>query len=91
VGEFLDQWIDAASSGLRASTAASYRMLLVKRVTPRIGRIRRASLTPGHLTKLYATLLAEGGKGSAPLSVDFTVFISEPKTAPAAGPSPSTT
>ncbi len=30
VGEFLDQWIDAASSGLRASTAASYRMLLVK-------------------------------------------------------------
>ena len=68
VGEFLDQWIDAAASGLRASTAASYRMLLVKRVNPRIGSSRLASLTPGHLTKLYATLLAEGGKGGGPLS-----------------------
>jgi hypothetical protein len=64
VGEFLDQWIDAISSGLRASTAASYRMLLFKRVIPRIGSIRLASLTPGHLTKLYATLLAEGGRGA---------------------------
>jgi hypothetical protein len=68
LGDFLDQWIDAAVSGLRPSTAASYRMLLVKRVGPRIGSIRLASLTPGHLTGLYATLLTEGGKGGGPLS-----------------------
>jgi hypothetical protein len=68
VGEFLEQWIDAAQCELRASTAASYRMLLVKRVVPRIGHLRLAAVTPAHLTKLYSVLSAEGGKGGRPLS-----------------------
>jgi integrase len=68
VGEFLDQWIDAACYELRASTAASYRMIVVKRLMPRIGRLRLTSLTPAHLTKLYSILLAEGGKGGRALS-----------------------
>ncbi|HSS11130.1 MAG TPA: Arm DNA-binding domain-containing protein [Acidimicrobiales bacterium] len=68
VREFLEQWLDAVGSGLRASTAASYRMVLVKRVLSRIGHLRLAALTPAHLTKLYSVLLAEGGKAGRPLS-----------------------
>jgi hypothetical protein len=68
VGEFLEQWIDAAQCELRASTAASYRMLLIKRVVPRIGHLRLTAVTPAHLTKLYSVLLAEGGKGGRSLS-----------------------
>jgi integrase len=68
VGEFLEQWIEAVAPGLRESTAASYRMVLTKRVVPRIGELRLTSLTPGHLTTMYAQLLAEGGRLGRPLS-----------------------
>jgi integrase len=68
VGEFLEQWIEAVASGLRESTAASYRMVFTRRVVPRIGELRLASLTPGHLTTMYAQLLAEGGRSGQPLS-----------------------
>jgi integrase len=68
VGEFLEQWIEAVASGLRESTAASYRMVLTKRVVPRIGKLRLTSLTPGHLTRMYAQLLAEGSRSGQPLS-----------------------
>jgi integrase len=68
VGEFLGQWIEAVGPGLRASTAASYRMVLTKRVVPRIGELRLVSLTPGHLTTMYTQLLAKGGRWAQPLS-----------------------
>jgi len=68
VGEFLEQWLEAASPGLRASTAAGYVMVLTKRVIPRVGAQRLASLTPGHLTAMYADLLAAGGRSGRPLS-----------------------
>jgi integrase len=67
-GEFLEQWIEAVAPGLRESTAASYRMVFTRRVVPRIGELRLASLTPGHLTTMYAQLLAEGGRSGQPLS-----------------------
>jgi integrase len=68
VGEFLEQWLEAATPGLRASTAAGYVMVLTKRVIPRVGKHRIASLTPGHLTAMYADLLARGGRFGRPLS-----------------------
>jgi hypothetical protein len=46
VGEFLEHWLEAVAPGLRASTAAGYAMVLTKRVIPRVGQQRLASLTP---------------------------------------------
>jgi integrase len=68
VGEFLEHWLESVTPGLRASTAASYAMVLTKRVLPRVGSHRLASLTPGHLTAMYADLLAHGGRFGRPLS-----------------------
>jgi integrase len=68
VGEFLEHWLDSVTPSLRETTAASYRASCTNYVIPHLGRLRLASLTPGHLTKLYATLLAGGGAGGRPLS-----------------------
>jgi integrase len=43
-------------------------MVLTNRVVPRIGKLRLTSLTPGHLTRMYTQLLAEGGRLGQPLS-----------------------
>ncbi|HET9690024.1 MAG TPA: tyrosine-type recombinase/integrase [Acidimicrobiales bacterium] len=68
VGEFLEHWLDSVAPTLRETTAASYRATCVNWVIPSIGSLRLASLTPGHLTQLYASLTTNGGTGGRPLS-----------------------
>jgi len=66
VAEFLEQWLAAASPGLRRSTAASYTDVLTGWVIPRLGHVKLSALTPVRISALRAELLATGrrdGKG----------------------------
>jgi integrase len=93
VREFLEHWLDSVTPSLRESTAASYRASCANYVTPHLGHVRLASLTPGHLTKLYATLLAGGGAGGrrlSPRTVRYTHTIVGKACKDAAAGSPGT-
>lgn len=60
VGSFLEQWLTATRPQLRATTHASYTMLLRTHVTPRLGDTKLQRLTPLALNGLYADLLKKG-------------------------------
>lgn len=66
VGDFLEEWLVAIGSTVRASTADSYRRNVENHVVPRIGSARLSSVDAGTLNRLYAELLTDGrrdGKG----------------------------
>lgn len=73
--DYLDGWLDALRSQLRANTLASYRRTLEQRVYPRLGSRRLQSLVATDLDRLYAHLLDSGrvvGTGGlAPRSVRY--------------------
>lgn len=60
VGEFLEEWLTAASPTVRPSTFDSYSRNVRLHVIPHIGTIRLTRLDPGVLNGLYATLLDSG-------------------------------
>lgn len=81
VGEWLDQWMGAHAVELKPSTASTYRAKIDLYLKPTIGHERLQSLSPSRLNVVFATMRAEGGRGSkngrggAPLSprtVEFT-------------------
>jgi len=80
VASYLEKWIEAHAVELKPSTAASYRAKIDQYLVPSIGHERLQALSPSHLSAVFATMRAEGGRGStngrggAPLSprtVDF--------------------
>ena len=56
----LDEWLPACAARIRATTVESYRDLIERHVTPAIGNVPLASLTPLALTKFYGSLLTSG-------------------------------
>jgi integrase len=74
VGEWLDQWMGAHAVELKPSTASTYRAKIDLYLKPTIGHERLQSLSPSRLNVVFATMRAEGGRGSkngrggAPLS-----------------------
>ncbi len=61
VGEYLEAWGETlAVAGRKPATVASYRRNLRVHVVPRLGGIRLQALTPMHLDKMHAELLAGG-------------------------------
>lgn len=65
---YLDEWLIGIRPTLAASAWTNYRSLIDLYVRPRIGQLQLAALTGSTLTKLYAELLAGGGKSGKPLS-----------------------
>lgn len=66
VAEYLTVWLDGSKTRVRLSTWTSYRVYIEKHIVPELGRVRLAQLTPAHLQRLYAKLIAAG---KAPISV----------------------
>lgn len=63
---YLDDWLAATKSTLRASTYATYASLVETQIKPRLGSLALQSITATRLNAMYADLLASGrrdGKG----------------------------
>jgi integrase len=61
VREFLARWLsDVARTRVRPRTLAGYAATVEHHITPELGRIRLAKLTPQHLQAWLATLEAQG-------------------------------
>jgi integrase len=60
VAEFLDEWLETRRSQLRPSTWATYRRYCHTHLVPRIGSVRLADLDAGHISAMYADMLATG-------------------------------
>jgi integrase len=59
VARYLDSWLQSVEHSVRPETYRSY-ALNVRRVRPRIGRVRLDQLRASHVQALYAKLLGEG-------------------------------
>lgn len=60
VGEHLDEWLESTvKPGLRHSTYVGYRGIADRYIIPNLGRRRLVDLTPGHVTRMLAKLLAD--------------------------------
>jgi integrase len=68
LADYLEEWVEGLAVSRENSTAENYGIILRKWVIPRIGGVRLSGLEPGHLRKLYAELLKQGGKSGRPLS-----------------------
>jgi integrase len=60
VGEYLASWLDSAAHSLAPRTLTRYRNHIAHSLTPALGRIRLAKLSPQPIQVLYAAKLAEG-------------------------------
>jgi len=59
LGEFLiERWLPAREMAVRPSTFASYRGLVERHIVPGIGGVQIQQLTPDHLDRFYADLVA---------------------------------
>lgn len=68
LSEYLEEWLEGLAISRQNSTVENYGNVLRSWVIPRIGGLRLSAVEPGHLRKLYAELLKEGGRGGRPLS-----------------------
>jgi len=68
VAAFLDDWFQATSSSRRASTNATYAVVIRTHLVPRIGSIKLQALSSQALNRLYCDLL---DAGSAPATVRY--------------------
>lgn len=68
VEEYLTQWLQGHALEVKPRTRAGYQQLITAYVVPRIGRARLQDVRPATLSKLYADLLAGGGRDGGPLS-----------------------
>ena len=58
-GEFLvERWLPAREQALRPSTFATYRGLVERQILPGLGGVQIQQLTPDHLDRFYADLVA---------------------------------
>lgn len=68
VAELVNEWHQAASPSLRASTVVGYKNVITNWIVPHFGAVKIRDVTPDQLEDLYATLSREGGKNGRPLS-----------------------
>lgn len=69
LGEFLrDEWLPGVDLERAPTTAALYRTICAAYVIPHLGGRRLDSIQAADLTKLYADLLAHGGRGKRGLA-----------------------
>jgi integrase len=70
VSEFLAEWLEAIKAQVRPATLSSYRMLVDKHVSPRIGSTPLQKLNAPQLNAMYAEMLESGRRnGKSGLSV----------------------
>lgn len=63
VETWLTQWVETvAAPSVRENTLAGYRTAVYKHLIPGLGAHRLRKLEPGHLEKLYASIIASGAK-----------------------------
>ena len=67
LGGFLDDWLEGQRQRLKATTWASYRVV-VERITTRMGRRKLQALTPLDIERFYAGLAASGSRRGKPLT-----------------------
>jgi hypothetical protein len=60
VAEFLGEWLEAVRGQLWPNTWSSYKMLVDKRIGPRIGSTPLQKLTAPQLNAMYADMLRNG-------------------------------
>jgi len=60
VAQFLQRWLAASKPSLRIRTSERYEQLVRLHVTPVLGRVQLANLTPLHLQRLYSNKIEEG-------------------------------
>jgi integrase len=70
VGQFLEQWIESASTTRRPSTVYHYRGIIRTHLVPVLGRIRLQRLTPLHVVMLMDSLVSRGASRTACLAHD---------------------
>ncbi len=68
VADACREWLEVATPGLAANTAATFADSLRRYALGRIGEVRLSKLQTHDLDRLYAELLAGGGRGGRPLS-----------------------
>ncbi len=69
VERFLADWLDAIQYDLAANTHNRYTGLMKTHVTPRIGKLQIAKVTPAHLSQLYQAVRAKGLSAQTALHV----------------------
>lgn len=67
LGEYLDDWLAAATPRLRETTAGGYRRAVVD-ISQGLGAVRLEDLTPLMIERLYAELGRTGGRSGSGLS-----------------------
>lgn len=61
IADYLDRWLDdAAKPTIRATTYASYRVIINNHIKPKIGGVTLSKLTPVHVQAMYFALEREG-------------------------------
>jgi integrase len=60
MAQFMQRWLNAAKPSLRVRTWDRYEQLVRLHVTPDIGKVQLANLTPLHLQKLYSKKIDAG-------------------------------
>lgn len=68
VDEYLADWLPGQASHLRPSTFSLYRTVSASYLSPTMGAEPIQGLTPKSVGKVYAGLLAKGGRGGKPLA-----------------------
>jgi len=62
MGGFMTSWLESVATTVRPATVASYRRIVSSAVVPRIGSVPLQKLRAPDLNRLYAELLASGGR-----------------------------
>jgi len=70
VGQWLTQWLAQRRPDLKASSANRYELTIRKQITPHLGKVRLARLSPAQLQSFYATLRTQ--EGLSPTTVRMT-------------------
>ena len=60
LGEYMNQWLDAARTALREKTAYQYQRLIEKHINPYIGEIPLKDLRLSKIEQFYRTLILSG-------------------------------
>jgi len=59
-GEYLKEWLENATPGLRPKTAHQYSEIIVKHITPYIGQVTLKDLTQQRIERFYSELSRDG-------------------------------
>lgn len=70
VGQWFTYWLDAiAAKEVRPKTLSNYRSLTKNHIIPTIGKVRLEKLNPGHVRRVYDTIIAGGLSSTSALAV----------------------